>query len=343
MKLALLTLQYSPLSESFVRREAEGLQARGHEVVAFTKRDPDGPLSVASSVEARPWTDANLHAFAPDVLYASLGFPAHARTVEAARMLRRPYVLRVWQGYDAFTDPNPAFYRAAIADPRCRAVVVEDEWMARYAAVEMCAVGPKVRVVPNGVDTEQFTPAPMPHDGPVRVLAIARFVPKKGLRHLCAAWRALRPRGAELVLIGYGPEEERLRAAAGLNTGVTFRPPIPPTQLRAEYHAADVFAAPCIAVKGGDADGVPTTVLEAMACGLPIVASDLHSLPLYVEHERSGLLTRPGDERALTEALDRLLGDAALRQALGIHARRVAVERCSLSASVGALEAIFDG
>lgn len=352
MKIALLTLSYPNLSESFVRREAEGLQQRGHDVVAFTKRDPCGPLSVASSVDARPWTDATLAAFAPDVLYASLGFPAHARTVEVSRSLRTPYVLRVWEGYDAFTDPRPEFYRAAIADPRCLAVVVEDQWMVNYAAVEMSADGPKVRIVPNGVDTDHFVPAtdrggPTVEchgttERPVRVLVISRFVAKKGLRHLCAAWRTLRPRNAELVVIGYGPEEERIRAAAGLNTGVEFRPPILPEALVEEYQQADIFAAPCIAVKGGDADGVPTTVLEAMACGLPILGSDLHSMPLYIDaHGQAGLMTRPGDEYELGKALATLIGDADLRQRLGAQARRAAVERFSLSASLDSLERIL--
>lgn len=353
MKIAALTLQYSPLSESFVRRELEGLQQRGHDVVAFTKRDPDGPLCVASSVEARPWTDANLAAFKPDVLYASLGFPAHLRTMEAARSLRTPYVLRCWQGYDMFTDPRPGFYAAAVVDPRCRAIVVEDAFAARYAAVEMRADGPKVRVVPNGVDTDLFVPATErggptveahgTDHRPVRVLVISRWVQKKGLAHLCAAWRALRPRNAELVIIGYGPEEDRLRAAAGLNTGVEFLPPIPPEQLVAEYQDADIFAAPCIAVKGGDADGIPTTVLEAMACGLPILGSDLHSMPLYVEPDVSGLLTKPGDEHDIASALDRLISDPNLRHRLGAQARRAAVERFSLSASLDSLEAILDG
>lgn len=340
MRIAALTVSYPNLSESFVRREFEGLQARGHDVVAFVKREPGGPFPVASSVEARTWTDDALRAFAPDVIYASLGAPAHVRARDAACLLRVPYVLRVWEGYDAFCHPSPGFYAEAVRDPRCRAIVLEDEWMRAYAAAEMAITG-KVRIVPNGVDTDTFTPAEAPHDGPVRVLAIARWVAKKGLRHLCAAFRALRPGNAELVLIGYGPEEDQLRAAAGVNTGITFRPPIPPDQLAAEYQAADIFVAPCVAPKGGDADGVPTTVLEAMACGLPVIGSTLHSMPLYVTNGACGLLTPPGDERAIEQALSALIGNGDVRRIMGRNAREAVLARFALSAALDGLEAVL--
>lgn len=341
MRIAALTVSYPNLSESFVRRELEGLQARGHEVAVFVKRAAAGPVAVTSSVSTRAWEDANVHAFAPDVLYGSLGMPAHQRTVEVAARLLVPYVLRVWEGYDAFVHPSPAFYREALGDPCCRAVVLEDDWMRRYAAAEMALDGPKVRIIPNGVDVQSFVPGPPRDSRPVRVLAIARFVPKKGLRHLCAAFRALRPEHAELLLIGYGPEEEHLRAVAGVNTQIRFGAPIPPADLVAAYHAADVFAAPCVAIKGGDADGVPTTVLEAMACGLPVLGSDLHSMPLYVEDGVTGLLTPPGDEAALAAALGILLSSAPLRAELGRAGRAAAVERFALATCLNALEAVL--
>ncbi len=340
MKIAAFTISYSNLSESFVRRELEGLQARGYEVVAFTKRDPDLVNRVPSSVEAREWNDANLRAFKPDLIYASLGTPAHVRAIEAAQWLRIPYVLKVWSGYDAFCNPSPGVYRTATSDPRCRAVVVEDSFMADYAAREMMCAGPKVAIIPNGVDTDVFKPAPIPHDK-VRVLSISRWVGKKGLRHAAAAFRALRPANAEFVLIGYGPEEDQLRAEAGINTGVSFHPPITHDELPAAYNAADIFIAPCVVMKGGDADNVPTTVIESLAAGVPVIASDLYAMPLYVEHGVSGLLTKPGDEAAIADALDTLITDTDLRHRLGAQARRAAVECFSLSASLDKLEAIL--
>lgn len=340
MNIAALTISYPNLSEQFVARELDGLAARGHNVRVFTKRDPAGPLTPATDLTVEPWTDANVHAFAPDVLYASLGFPAHRRAHELSLMLRKPAAYRVWQGYDAFTDPNPGFYGPVSRNTLTRGVIVEDAWMDGYARREMAVE--RCEVIPNGVDVEVFRPR-RHVQSPIRVLALSRWVLKKGLRHLAAAWRALRPQNAELHIVGYGPEEENLRAAAGLNTGVSFLPPIAPEHLPATYQSADIFVAPCIAPKGGDADGVPTTLLEAMSCGLAVIASDLHSAPLYVEHEASGLLVKPGDEAGIAEALRRLIGDAELRRRLGAGAREAAVKGWALSESITKLEGVLGG
>lgn len=345
MKIAALTISFPNLSEQFVVREFAGLAARGHDVRVFTARPPAGPLQPTTELPVAFWDDKAIHDFAPDILYASLGMRAHVRCVELGRAFRTPYVLRLWEGYDAFACPSPEFYGPLSDDPYCRAVIIEDEWMRGFVAGDMLLAGEKVHIVPNGVDVDVFTPpwlhGPTETDRPVRVLSIARFVVKKGLRHLCAAYRARRPANSELVIIGYGPDEEYIRAAAGLNTGITFRPPIPPDQLADEYRAADIFAAPCISPKGGDADGVPTTVLEAMACGLPILGSALHSMPLYVEDGVSGILTEPGNEEAIGDALECLIADGDMRRTMGARARREVVTRFSLIKSLDAIEYIL--
>jgi glycosyltransferase involved in cell wall biosynthesis len=76
---------------------------------------------------------------------------------------------------------------------------------------------------------------------------------------------------------------------------------------------ADVAVCPSVPTRQGDREGIPVALMEAMACGLAAVASDLSGIPELVEHERTGLLVPPGDPRALAEAIRRLHDDPALR------------------------------
>ena len=197
--------------------------------------------------------------------------------------------------------------------------------------------------MPNSIDVSAYRQAsPAAHDGVV-ILAIARLVEKKGLVHLVRAFRRLAARRPDvaLKLVGRGPEEPQLRQAAGADPRIEFLGAVPPAETLALYARADIFCLPCVQAANGDADGVPTTVLEAMACERAVVTSDLLSMPHYVTHGRDGLLVRPGDEDGLVDALDRLCRDPGLRRDLGAAARRRVTELCDLDRNVSAIERIF--
>jgi dTDP-4-amino-4,6-dideoxygalactose transaminase/glycosyltransferase involved in cell wall biosynthesis/ubiquinone/menaquinone biosynthesis C-methylase UbiE len=200
----------------------------------------------------------------------------------------------------------------------------------------------KVSIIPNSFDTELYHLAePRPARDGVRVLAVARFVEKKGLVHLVEAFRRLGRADAELWLVGRGPEEGRLRRAAAGDARIKFLGAVSEEETRRLYREADVFCLPCVQTARRDADGIPTTILEAMAMELPVVTSDLLSAPSYVRHEREGLLTRPGDERSVAEALERLCGDADLRARLGRAGRERVAELCDIRRNVRRLEQIM--
>jgi glycosyltransferase involved in cell wall biosynthesis len=344
MRIAVLTISYPNISESFVSREVDALVGRGHTVAVFTMRPPSPVLTPITPHRVEEWTDDNVSTFAPDVLYASLGTPAHKRALALGALLHRKVLFRIWAGYDAFCHPNREFYTAAQADPRYQATIVEDEWMRKYVR-ESIGLDRAVSVIPNGINLVDFRPTGQPRDkGTVVVLAIARFVEKKGLDYLIRAWRQLKHPTAILRLVGYGPEEERLRAYAGnlaLNR-IEFVPPVQQDVLPSLYRGADIFAAPCIQTKSGDADGIPTTVLEAMACGLPVIASELLSSRQYVEHGINGLLVTPRDEAGLVVALRRLIDEPELRRTMGVNARDAAVRKWNLSLVAVYLETLLE-
>jgi len=173
----------------------------------------------------------------------------------------------------------------------------------------------RVTVIPNGVDTAKFHPMDR---GRARLqcglaanrrylLTVSRFSGEKGLGHLLRAFARLRSPETELVLIGEGPLKGELLALAD-SLGVRERLKLPGVLGHAEicawYNAADLFCLPSLW------EGCPNVVIEALACGTPVVASRVGGIPDLVPHDDHGILVPPGDSELLAQALEQALAKA---------------------------------
>lgn len=188
----------------------------------------------------------------------------------------------------------------------------------------------RLRLVPYRVDTDYFAPsAEAPErrpDGPLAV-SVGRFVPQKGYLELLDAVATVT--GLRLVLAGGGPLEEQLAArvsALGLRDRVKLRGWISREQQRALLRGADVYLQPSAPNLG---EWMPRTILEAMAVGLPVVATDVGGIADVVHDGEAGLLIAHSDPAALADALRRLAVDDELRARLGQRARARALEAFS--------------
>lgn len=235
--------------------------------------------------------------------------------------------------------PHPRY----IPDLQRADALISDGW----AAKELPAiVGRPVDDVLKGVDVEMFTPA-----GPtVRrdeglddkrvILCVTRLVPIKNpfmMLDAVARVRAARP-DVVLVLVGEGPQQPALTARVrelGLDAAVRFVGYVPQAETPAWYRSADLFAL------SSDFDNSPNVVLEAMACGLPIVATDVGGLREYITPPSNGLLTPKGDAPAFAEALLTFLTDRDRARAVGEHNRRDAVARFSWAASAARMREVY--
>jgi len=129
----------------------------------------------------------------------------------------------------------------------------------------------------------------------------------------------------QVVLAGGGDLLERFRVATGpWRNRVHLPGPVLRDTLPDLYRAADVFVLPAVHDAKGNVDGLPNVILEAMASGLPVVASGISGIPLAVEHSVTGLLVPEGDSQALLGALRELLGDPGAARAMGERGRRKA-------------------
>jgi glycosyltransferase involved in cell wall biosynthesis len=200
-----------------------------------------------------------------------------------------------------------------------------------------------IRVVPNGVDLEAFAPGgdagaagEWPSPG-LRLLSVGRLHLQKGHRVLLDAMAAARQAGAALSLLvaGEGAERAALEAQAsrlGLQAHVRLAGRC---DVRPLLHAADVFVFPSLY------EAVGIALLEAMACGRPIVASRTGGIPEVVKDGVSGQLVTPGDAGDLARALVLLAGDPARRRRLG-EAARARAEAFDIRATVRSLEDLYD-
>jgi glycosyltransferase involved in cell wall biosynthesis len=216
----------------------------------------------------------------------------------------------------------------------CNSQILKDFLVSRYGLPPA-----RLTVVPNGVDTDFFQPSKNgKSEGPPVLLSVARLVPDKDHDTMLAAFGRLTQRhpDAELWLVGNGPRREILEQKVrdlGLSGRVKFLPVA--KDIRPLYRQADVF------VLSSVEEALPNVVLEAMAAGLPVVATRVGGLPEAVVPEDTGLLVSPRDVDGLAAALGRLLDGPETRRNLGRRGRERVVEQFSFGAMVSRHEEVW--
>jgi phosphatidyl-myo-inositol alpha-mannosyltransferase len=179
------------------------------------------------------------------------------------------------------------------------------------------------KVIPNGVDVDRFrraVPLSRWQDGTQNVLFVGRFEPRKGVLDLLKAHRILRREGrtSRLLLVGGGPQEREARRYIATRRlgGVEFLGRVSDDEKAQLFRTADVYCSPAT---GRESFGI--VLLEAMAAGAPIVASDIHGYKGVVRRGREALLVPPREPKELALALDRLLGDRDLARTMAANGR----------------------
>ncbi len=205
----------------------------------------------------------------------------------------------------------------------------------------------RITVIHCGVQPDAFPRADVTSDR-LRIICIGTLHEVKGQSHLLRACQGLAAASVdwECHLVGDGPDRGDLVTLArelGISDRVCFHGSRTQEQVRALLRTMTTACAPSVPTASGRREGIPVALIEAGACGLPLVASRLSGIPELVEDGVTGLLVEPGDNIALTDALRRLAGDRMLRQALGQRARDRVCGQFSLTASVRSLRRAISG
>jgi glycosyltransferase involved in cell wall biosynthesis len=171
------------------------------------------------------------------------------------------------------------------------------------------------------------------------------MIEKKGGGILIEAFARVRQQvpEAELVMAGDGPLlEEFKHLARRLNVPVTFMGQVPNNEVKGQIDESRVFCLPSITAGNGDAEGLPIVVLEAQACGVPVVTSARGGATEGIEHGRTGIAFREKDINALESALVRLLSDDTLVAQMKDLAQAYVRGRFELGQCATALEELYD-
>jgi glycosyltransferase involved in cell wall biosynthesis len=201
-----------------------------------------------------------------------------------------------------------------------------------------------VMVIPNGVNADKFRPgAQSDEQTPFRVLGVGRLHPQKNVAfalNVIDAARKSMSRQLEYHIVGDGPlreELERLVRRLGLERNVFWHGWMDRDQLAAFYRSCDCLLHPALY------EGLPNAVLEAMAAGVPVIASDIPGNSDLIADNETGYLCPLGDEHAFSTLLIRLAGDSELCRRLGRSARRLVESGYSWDMVAARYVAIFEG
>jgi colanic acid/amylovoran biosynthesis glycosyltransferase len=323
----------------------------------FLRRDPVRLLRVVWEVLSGTWGSANFFFGALGILPKTLFFAREMERLEVqhvhAHFANHPSLAAFIVGrltgipfsFTAHGSDLHVERRMLEAKVRAAAFVVTVSSYNKDLIAEECGedVRHKIRLIHCGVDPDAFSPGDRPDkragEG-LRVVCVASLEEVKGHRFLIEACRHLANRGVsvECDLVGTGPLHRDLTAQAreaGLRDRIRFHGGLPRPEVSRMLKQAHVAVLASHPTPSGKREGIPVALMEAMATGLPVVASAVSGIPELIQHEVCGILVPPGDPEALANAFARLAHDRELRKWMGSAGRHKVLREFNLHTGAG--------
>ncbi len=316
---------------------ADELRRCGIPVVEFAVNSLIKPGALKAARELRAYL--RRHSIA---VVHTFDYPANIWAVPAAKLAGTPVVLASQRGHRYNYLPK---YRALLrlSDVFADGIVVNCEAMRRHLQTDHSVPGHKIRLCHNGINTAEFRPGPrlrpaiLDGAGPV-IGTVAVLRREKGIPVLLEAFAAAVARrpGCRLVIVGSGPEEGALRDAArglGIERAVRFEPAA--ANVAEWLHVFDMFVLPSLN------EALSNSLMEAMACGCAVIASNVGGNPELVTDGQNGLLFDCGDAAGLAGKLLALIDNPELRTSLAAAASRSIAGGFTIEASAACMGRIY--
>lgn len=224
-------------------------------------------------------------------------------------------------------------------------VATETDFSTGYLQSKFPESANKIHRVYNGLNLDPFRMA-NPAAGSLEIISIGRLIPKKGFELLVNACNELMSKGLQLNcrIVGSGPEHVPLRQLIdrlGLGKFIELTGPKAQPEIVDLLAQSNLFVFPAVEDGSGDRDNLPTVIIEAMASGLPVVATGLGGIGEIVTHQANGLIVPEGDVDALATAIGFLAENAELRKSYGQNGLAVVKEKFRVETTVAGLILLF--
>lgn len=342
--VAYVVNMFPKLSETFITNEIAELVRRGVTCRVLSLKAPTEtlrhPVVQTLPLDRMVFFDEaafrrSLALAPPDVVHAHFATEPTRVARAVARDLDLPYTFTA-HGYDVYRRP-PADLADRVRE--AAAVVTVSDANADHL-VDVCGADrTRLHVLPCGVDLDRFVPVPARVE-PATIVCVARLRPVKNLGVLLHACRLLKDRGlaARTAVIGEGPslaDLEALRARLDLVQEVSFEGAQDQATVCAWWQRATA------GVLTSESEGMPVSLMEAAACGVPAVAPAVGGIPELIAHGETGFVTAPNDATAIADGLARILTEPDLRARMSAAARRRAEERFSAARQVDTLLSLW--
>ncbi len=267
-----------------------------------------------------------LNQFKPNVIHFHDFSPLSLSALAFAKKHHLPIVAThhftqelIFHSFKSTHHPSPSrtkmFFRTlALIYNRLQTLIVPSQTIAKRLQPRLKI---PLTIIPNGVDTDLFKPESLPKT--TDFLYVGRLDPEKNLPFLLETFKNLKPQ-PNLTLIGSGTQETRLKKLAGNNSSFRFLSKQAYSNLPRFYNSARIF------ITSSVSENNPLTLLEALACGLPVIAPQAGGIPDIIDHQFNGLLVEPNNSSSLIKAITQLTSNQTFFRQLSIGARQSALQ-----------------
>ena len=362
MKITFIAGLFPKLSETFVMGQVTSLLDKGHDVNVVSTLKPEDEVI---------HEDVNKYGLIGRTIYiekspSSLGFVVGPRLLESlvftdlihahfathpadwalrlSEMFSIPFVITA-HAYDIFINPDVEKLREKFS--RAAKVITVSDYNRDYLINLLGRdLQEKIEVVRCGIDLERFIYSERGARDSVKILFVGRFVEKKGARYAVEAFTEVVKEcpNTEIRMIGDGPLKDDIATLVerlGIKDKVSLLGPLSANDVLKEMKDADIFFLPSVTADNGDKEGIPVSIMEAMATGLPVVSTLHTGIPELVAHGKTGFLVPEKDTLAMAGRLNELIRDPDLRVLMGREGRAVVEASYNRSKEIERVERLF--
>ncbi len=273
-----------------------------------------------------------------DVLHAHFYGLSTFVTMQVSRRTAIPFTFTC-HAFDIFIKPNAEVMRKHM---EAAAKVITPSYYNKAYLHSLTGVSEeKIQVIRACTNIDKFKSVER-QEGKCRILSVGRLVEKKGYRYAIMAVKQLTTEfpKIQLRIVGSGPLERALKSLVNslrLDTNVTFLGSLSSGSLTEELAKATLFALPCVRAKNGDMDACPLTLQEAMLARIPVISTNIGSIPELITDGREGSLVDERNVEQLAHAIKTLLYNADLRREMGEAGRKKIEKEFNTHTEVGKL------